>query len=220
LTIYGETCPHYLTLTNSDMLARGYSLKVSPPLRSSEDREAMWRGVAQGSFYTIGSDFTGYTRTLKLTGRIEGEAVEPERGAENIFEIANGLSTLEFMMPVVWSYGVNRGRITIPRFVELFCENPAKIFGIYPRKGSLQPGADADLVIWDQTKPHLVEKEHGKSDLVTFHGMQLLGMPVMTMVRGMIVMDNGSLIGRPGAGKFVPRNPNRAAYAPGGPAVR
>jgi dihydropyrimidinase len=219
LTLYGETCPHYLTLTNDDLLAKGYLLKVSPPLRQREDREAMWRGVAQGSLNTIGSDFTGYTRTLKLTNRLEGPAIEPALGTENIFDIAAGLSTLEFMMPVVWSYGVNRGRITIPRFVQLFCENPAKIFGIFPRKGSLQPGADADLVIWDPARQHVVEEEHGKSDLGTFRGMQLLGMPVMTMVRGAIVVQEGTLVGSRGAGRFVPRDVNRAAYAPGGPSI-
>ena len=217
LSIYGETCPHYLTLTNDDLLARGYTLKVAPPLRRKDDVQAMWTGLSGGALSTIGSDFTGYTRTLKLTGRLEGVAVEPKAGQENIFDIAAGLSTLEFMMPVVWTHGVNTGRITLPRFVQVFCENPAKIFGMYPRKGSLQPGSDADITVWDPMKSHVVDAEHSVSDLGTFKGMELLGMPVLTMVRGQVVVEDGELVGTQGAAKYIPRDPNSAAYAPNGP---
>ena len=217
LSIYAETCPHYLTLTNSDLLERGYTLKVSPPLREKEDQDAMWTGLASGMINTIGSDFTGYTRALKLTGNPEEEAREPELGQENGFDILNGLSTLEFMMPVVWSHGINTGRITLPRFVQLFCENPAKIFGIYPQKGVLQPGSDADLVIWDHSKPHLVGLQHSKSDFSTFEGMDLLGMPVLTMVRGKVVIEDGKLVGRQGGAHYVPGNPDATTYAPHGP---
>ena len=219
LPLYGETCPHYLTLTNKDMLEKGYRLKVAPPLRQEEDQEALWRGLASGGLNTIGSDFTGYTRTLKLTGSLEGDAREPRLGEENIFDVAAGLTTLEFMMPVVWTHGVNTGRITMPRFVQLFCENPAKIFGMYPQKGVLQPGSDADLVIWDHTRPHVVDKEHGKSDLGTFQGMELLGMPVLTMMRGEVVLEDGKLIGKQGRARFVPGNANATPYATHGPRV-
>ena len=195
LHIYGETCPHYPTLTNDDLLSKGYTLKVAPPLRLERDVQAMWRGLAGGALSTIGSDFTGYTRALKLTGSLEGKATEPEPGQENIFDIAAGLSTLEFMMSVVRTHGVNSGRITLPRFVQVFCENPAKIFGMYPRKGSLQPGSDADITIWDPTRPHLVDEDHSVSDLSTFKGMELLGMPVLTMVRGQVIVEDGRLVG-------------------------
>ena len=217
LSIFGETCPHYLTLTNDDLLARGYTLKVAPPLRQEEDVQAMWRGLAGGALSTIGSDFTGCTRVLKLTGSLEGEATEPERGQENIFDIAAGLSTLEFMMPVVWTHGVNAGRITLPRFVQVFSENPAKIFGMYPRKGVLQPGSDADITIWDPTRPHVVDEEHSVNDLSTFKGMDLLGMPVLTMVRGQVIVEDGNLVGSQGVAKYIPRDPDSAAYAPNGP---
>ena len=88
LSLFAETCPHYLTLTNDDLLERGYRLKVAPPLREAKDRDAMWEGIADGAIDTIGSDFTGYTRVLKLTGELEGEAKEPQPGQENIFEVA------------------------------------------------------------------------------------------------------------------------------------
>ena len=87
-------------------------------------------------------------------------------------------------MPVVWTHGINTGKITLPRFVQLFCENPAKIFGIWPKKGALQVGSDADVVLWDPSHMQTVGEEHGISDLNTFEGMDLVGMPVMTMVRG------------------------------------
>ena len=128
---------------------------MAPPLREEEDREAMWQGLANGALDVIGSDYTGYTRSLKLTGTMDGHAEEPEPGQENIFNIGAGLTTLEFMMPVVWTHGINGGRMTLPKFVQVFCENPAKIFGIYPRKGILQPGSDADIVVWDPAKKTL-----------------------------------------------------------------
>ena len=208
--------PGHIDLMIRRAIREGYLLKVAPPLRDEEDRQAMWRGLASGALDVIGSDYTGYTRALKLTGTLDGEAEEPEAGKENIFEIGAGLTTLEFMMPVVWTHGVNGGRMTLPRFVQVFCENPAKIFGIYPRKGILQPGSDADIVVWDPTMRHLVDEEHGISDFSTFKGTELLGMPVVTMVRGNVVIEDGELVGKPGRARYIPSDPDAAAYAPGG----
>ena len=221
LPLYGETCPHYLTLTDDMMIDHGYKYKVAPPLRNDPDVAAMWQGVASGSLSTIGSDFTGYTKNLKLTGSlsgtVHGDAEEPDPDKIDIFEVAAGLSTLEFMMPVVWSHGVNTGKITLPRFVQLFCENPAKIFGLWPKKGALQVGSDADVVLWDPARMQTVGQEHGISDLNTFEGMDLVGFPVMTMVRGEVVIDDGKVVGKQGRAKFAARNPDATAYAPHGP---
>ena len=220
LSLYGETCPHYLALTNDDLISRGYDLKVAPPLREDRDRQAMWDGIGGDAIQVIGSDFTGYTRKLKLGAKASVSATEIADSDENIFDVAAGLTTLEFMMPVVWTLGVNTGRITLPRFVELFTENPAKIFGLYPRKGALQVGSDADLVIWDPAKRHVVDEEHGLSDLGTFRGMDLLGMPVLTMVRGQIVVEDGKLIGKPGKALFIPGDQDTTPYAKNGYHVR
>jgi dihydropyrimidinase len=216
LSLYGETCPHYLALTNDDLISRGHDLKVAPPLREDQDRQAMWDGIGDGAIQVIGSDFTGYTRKLKLGARAGMSPMELADSEENIFDVASGLTTLEFMMPVVWTLGVNTGRITLPRFVELFAENPAKIFGLYPRKGTLQVGSDADLVVWDPAKRHVVDEEHGLSDLGTFRGMELLGMPVLTMVRGQIVVKDGKLSGKSGNALFIPGDPDVASYAKNG----
>ena len=223
LKLWGETCPHYLTLTDDMMLKHGYKYKVAPPLRYDHDVEAMWKGVTDGSLSTIGSDFTGYTKNLKIegsmTGKVIGDAKEPDPDNLNIFQVAAGLSTLEFMMPVVWTHGVNTGKITLPRFVQLFSENPAKLFGIWPKKGTIQPGSDADVVLWDPSLMQTVEKEHGISDLNTFEGMELLGMPIMTMVRGQVVIENGKVVGKQGRAKYAPGNPDRTSYSQHGPAT-
>ena len=203
LPLFTETCPHYLTLTNQEVLEKGALGKVGPPLREGADNEALWQALADGTIDVVGSDSGGFTRARKLAGR----------AAENIFEGSYGLNVIEFMVPVVWSYGVNRGRITLPRLVQVFCENPAKVFGLYPQKGALQPGSDADLVIWDPTRRHVVEGQHGNTDYSTFDGFELLGMPELTMQRGEVVMELGRVVGRQGRARFLKGDPNAAPYA-------
>jgi dihydropyrimidinase len=100
--------------------------------------------------------------------------------------------------------------------VQVFCENPAKIFGLYPQKGTLQVGSDGDLVIWDPAKTHVVDQQHGNTDFSSFEGFRLLGMPELTMQRGMVIVEDSQLVGRQGRGEFLPGNPNVSAYAPGG----
>jgi len=235
LPLFTETCPHYLTLTNDEVLKKGPLGKVGPPLRQREDCEALWRALADGTIDVVASDSGGLTRAQKLTGGLTAESVGATRSpsprptatplpqgegpgvrGENIFEARYGLNTIEFMVPVVWSYGVNKGRITLPRLVQVFCENPAKIFGLYPKKGTLQPGSDADLVIWDPVRVHVVDRQHGNTDFSSFEGFELLGMPELTMQRGEVVMERGEVVGQPGRGRFLPGNPNLAAYAPKG----
>ena len=216
--LFTETCPQYLTLTNDEVLKKGALGKVGPPLRQQEDCEALWDALADGSIDVVASDSGGFTRAMKLSGgqtsRLGDAATET--GGENIFEARYGLNTIEYMVPVVWSYGVNRGRITLPRLVQVFCENPAKIFGLYPKKGALEPGSDADLVVWDPGKPHLVDRQHGNTDFSSFAGFELLGMPELTMQRGEIIMEKGQIVSKAGRGRFLPGDPNAAAYAPRG----
>ena len=215
LALFTETCPHYLTLTNDEVLKKGALAKVGPPLRNQEDCDELWRALADGTIDVVASDSGGFTRLQKQTG---GQTAALKEGpdkteGENIFEARYGLNTIEFMVPVVWSHGVNKGLITLPRLVQVFCENPARIFGLYPKKGTLQTGSDADLVIWDPTAIHSVEGQHGNSDFSSFEGFELLGMPEVTMQRGEVIMEKGHVIGRPGRGRFLPGDPNTAAYA-------
>ena len=216
LPLFTETCPQYLTLTNDEVLKNGPMGKVGPPLRQQEDCEALWLALADGTIDVVGSDSAGITRRQKLTGGMTTELVDAQATGENIFEARYGLNIIEFMVPVVWSYGVNKGRITLPRLVQVFCENPAKIFGLYPKKGAIQPGSDADLVIWDPARVHIVDRQHGNTDFSSFEGFELLGMPDLTMQRGEVIMEKGEIVGRQGRGRFLPGDPNAAAYAPKG----
>ena len=226
LPLFTETCPHYLTLTNAEVLKKGALGKVGPPLREREDSEALWTALADGAIDVVASDSGGFTRAQKVSGGMSttltqaGTQASGDVDVGNIFEARYGLNTIEFMVPVVWSRGVNEGRITLPRLVQVFCENPAKIFGLYPQKGTLQPGSDADLVVWDPAGRHVVDRQHGNSDFSSFEGFELLGMPELTMQRGSVIMEKGEITGKPGTGRFLPGDPNAAAYAPRGHKIR
>jgi dihydropyrimidinase len=117
---------------------------------------------------------------------------------------------------MMWNHGVNKGRITLPKLVKVFCENPAKIFGLYPRKGVLMEGSDADIVIWDPSRVHHVNGQHGNTDYSSFDGFDLLGMPDVVMQRGVVIIENGELAARKPEGKFVKGDPNATPYAPHG----
>jgi dihydropyrimidinase len=119
------------------------------------------------------------------------------------------------MVPVIFSEITRNSRISFQRLVKLFCENPAKIFGLYPTKGVLQEGSDADLVLWDPKQKWTVESSSlgGNGDFTTFEGFELLGLPVLTMQRGNVVMRNGKVVGRQGDAKFIPGDVNSAPYA-------
>ena len=218
--LYGETCPHYLTLANDYTIQKGYLAKCGPPLRTKEDTDALWQAVADGTLNTIASDSCNLASYMKLSGGMSRQAPGTEKDLEeattNIFQGAFGLNTIEFMVPVVWTHGVNAGRITLPRLVQVLCENPAKIFGLYPQKGVLQVGSDADLALWDPAKKHSVDKPHGNADFSSFEGFELLGMPVLVMQRGEPVIENDQVVRRPGQAQFLPSDVNRAAYAQGG----
>ncbi|PZC50397.1 MAG: dihydropyrimidinase [Chloroflexi bacterium] len=215
-SIYAETCPHYLTLTNDEVLKKGPLAKVGPPLREIEDNEAMWQAVSDGTVSVIGSDSTGFSSAEKFGGVENKVKVASDISKFNIFEGTFGANTIEHMMPVIWSKGVNEGRITLPVLVKQLCENPAKIFGMYPKKGTVKVGSDADIVIWDPTKQHKVMGQHGNADFSTFEGFELLGMPITTMQRGQLIVEHGELVSKPGGAQYIPGDPNVTAYASNG----
>jgi dihydropyrimidinase len=221
LRLYGETCPQYLDLTNEATLKHGPLAKIGPPLREKEDNDAMWRGIASRLIDTVGSDFCGFNKAQKYSG---GQSAGPiaERldlsGAENIFQASFGGNWAEQMLPVVYEEGVNKGRITLCRLVQVMCENPSKIFGLYPKKGALQPGSDADIVLFDPTIKHTLSAaaQHCKSDFTMFEGKEVLGKPVFSMQRGEVVIEDGELRRPAGRARFLPGNSDLAAYAPNG----
>ena len=224
LRMFGETCPQYLDLTNQAMIDDGNLAKIGPPLRESDDNAAMWRGIASHLIDTVGSDFCGLSRSQKGSGgRTAGPIPDrPDLDAtSNVFDASFGGNWAEQMLPVVYHEGVNNGRITICRLVQVMCENPAKIFGLYPRKGALRPGSDADLVLFDPTLRHTLgaEAQHCKADFTTFEGKEVLGKPVFTMQRGEVLIEDGEMKRPQGRAEYLEGAPELAAYAPSGHAV-
>ncbi|MBI2166187.1 MAG: amidohydrolase family protein [Chloroflexi bacterium] len=188
--IYLETCPHYLTHTNDTPL--GVMGKVNPPLRSESDVEALWQAVLDGTVDAIGSDHNSRRR---------------EKKQGNIWQASAGFPGTATLLPVLLSEGVNKRGLSLERVVQLTSYSPARIFGLYPRKGALQVGSDADLTVVDLGLEKVVEPEAllSYSDYSLYEGQSLKGWPVLTMVRGKVVMQDGKLVGQKGYGRFMAR---------------
>ncbi|MBI2165707.1 MAG: amidohydrolase family protein [Chloroflexi bacterium] len=218
LTVFGETCPQYLTLTNEEVIRHGPLAKVGPPLREEGDTDAMWEALAYGLLDSVGSDSAGLLREQKWVSLAPAPAEGGLPRARNILEARYGASWAEQMLAVVYHEGVNRGRLSLPRLVQVMCENPAKIFGLYPQKGALRPGSDADLVVFDPSIRHTLSAaaQHCKADYTLYEGKEVLGKPVVVVQRGKVVMEEGKLVRPQGRARFIAGRPERAAYAPGG----
>lgn len=190
-----ETCTHYLTLTDEEMKRRGSLAKMAPPLRKPQDVEELWKAIDERLIDVVSSDTAGHLVKNK------------EPIWENIFKSPYGIPGVDTMFTVVYDEGVNKGRIALPRLVELTCENPARIFGLYPQKGVLRKGSDADIVVFDPGMPHVIQGIHPelKVDYNMFEGREGLGVPVLVMQRGRILMEGGELKAEPGRGRFIPR---------------
>jgi dihydropyrimidinase len=195
-SIYTETCPHYLTLTDEVVKHRGAVAKMSPPLRKQRDLEALWQAVSEGLIDVIGSDAAGHMIA----------ANEPL--FDDIFSAPNGIPGLDTMFTLTYDAGVNTGRITLPGLVKITSENPARIFGLYPKKGTLQAGADADLVVFDPSVDWVIGKKnpYTEVDYSLYEGRRCLGAPTLVMQRGKIVMENGEVKATPGQGGYLPGN--------------
>lgn len=193
--LYAETCTHFLTLTDAEMTRRGSLAKVGPPLRLQEDIEALWRAVDEGVIDVVASDSGGPMMEKK------------EPLFEKVFQAPFGFPGQETMFTVIYDEGINQGRVTLPRLVQVTTENPARIFGLYPQKGVLENGSDADLVIFDPSVRHRVEaaNQHVKIDYTMYEGRECLGAPVLVMQRGKVLLEDGELKATPGQGKFLPR---------------
>jgi allantoinase len=194
VNVSAETCPHYLTLTRADVLKLGPYLKMSPPLKTEADVLALWRGLANGTVDMICSEHA------------PGEADEKEVGWENIWDAWGGIPSIETMLPIVLSEGVNKKRITLRRAAEVLSENPAKRFGLYPRKGHIKVGADGDFTIVDFSAEKKVKASdlHYKVGWTPYEGWVLKGWPTATIVRGQVVMKDGQIIAKEGLAQFVP----------------
>jgi dihydropyrimidinase len=177
--IFIETCPHYLTHSIEYDSILG---KVVPPLRTREDVAFTWQALANGSIDTVGSDHVANTLSLK-------------RGNRDLWSTLSGFPGVATLLPVLLSRGVNEGRIDLVKVSQVTCYNTAKIFGMYPKKGTIEPGSDADLVIVDLSLRQKISPEilQSYSDYTIYDGWELGGWPVMTMVRGCVVMEDGKI---------------------------
>jgi dihydropyrimidinase len=209
--VMGETCPQYLFFT-IDQLRRpdGSKWICSPPMRTEKDNTRLWEGLQDGTMQTIGTDHCAFffdgTKPIMYEGK-EIAIAGKELGKDDFTKIPNGLPGVQDRMPIMWTYGVRAGHITPNQFVAYNCTNPAKIFGLYPRKGVLIPGADADIVIWDPEK-HLkygVAHSHQRTDYNLYEGWELVGYPEKVFLRGKLIVDGEKWLGKSGDGMFLKR---------------
>lgn len=212
----GETCPQYLFFSEDD-LARpdGAKWVCSPPVRTPVDQTRLWEGLSNGTIQVVATDhcpfFFDGSRPILYESRpvaIPGK----ELGQGNFTKIPNGLPGVGDRLAVMWTYGVRAGRMTPNQFVALHSTNAAKIFGLYPRKGALVPGADADILLWDpqRTLTYGVAHAAHRTDYNLYEGLPLTGFIEKVFLRGELIVDRGEWLGRRGQGRYLRREP----YAP------
>jgi allantoinase len=198
LDITSETCPHYLTLNYQDAMTEHQSFaKIAPPLRTKEDNEIQWKALQNGAIDFVATDHAPYEIATEKTA--EGM---------HIWNSFPGIPGVETMVPVIISEGYNKGRLTLSRLVEVLSKNAAIHYGLYPKKGTLEIGSDADFTIIDLEKEYTIEQEkmYTMAKYTPLHGMKLKGKPVMTIVRGTLVYDDEKgIVGTPGYGEFIKR---------------
>jgi dihydropyrimidinase len=194
LPIRAETCPHYLTLTSQVYEGpHPENFICSPPIRSERDSVALWEMIREGLIQSVNSDHCGYDTEQKSKFR------------NDFTKIPNGLPGVETRNLILYSEAVGKGRLAVEDFVALTSTNVARMLGVYPRKGTIAIGSDADIVIYDPDSNWTLHSTdlHMKTDYTPFEGVSIKGRPRMTIVRGEIVMQDGQLLGQPTHGQFV-----------------
>jgi dihydropyrimidinase len=199
LPAYAETCPQYLYLSQDDMARPGFEgakFVCSPPLRPKDHQDDLWSGLKQGDLQLVATDHAPFN--------YKGQK---DLGVGNFAKIPNGLPSVEDRFTLIFQ-GVHDGRIGLNRFVDLVATAPAKMFGLYPRKGTIAPGSDADIVVFDPEHERVISAEthHMNVDYSVFEGMTVRGLPEVVMQRGSILVEDGQFHGAEGQGRFLPRS--------------
>ena len=199
LPAYAETCPQYLYLSEDDMARPGFEgakFVCSPPLRPADHQEDLWKGLQAGDLQLVATDHAPFN----YVG-------QKDLGVGNFAKIPNGLPSVEDRFTLIFQ-GVHDGRISLSRFVELVATAPAKMFGLYPRKGTIAPGSDADIVVFDPNHERVLSAQthHMNVDYSCFEGMKVRGLPELVMQRGRVLVENGQFHGSEGQGQFVRRS--------------
>ena len=194
LDIFAETCTHYLTFTE-EMLEREDGIKwiCSPPLRNHSNQEKLWQGLRSGIISLVSSDDAAFSWQAKCMG------------SQRFDQCPNGIPGIEVRLNILYSEGVAKGRITLPRLVELVAEAPARLFGLYPKKGVIQTGSDADIVIFDPDCQWTMNQKslHMAADWSAYEGIQINGKIKKVFSRGELIIDEGQCLAQKGRGKFL-----------------
>jgi dihydropyrimidinase len=196
---FGETCPQYLLLDEgvyeSDDFDTAAGYVLSPPLREKSNQAALWAALAAGTLQTVGTDHCPFTQEQKARGR------------DDFTQIPNGLPGIETRMGLLYHHGVRAGRLSPSDWVRVTATNPARLFGLYPRKGTLAPGSDADVVIFDPNRRKTLDAAalHMNTDISPYAGWEIHGWPRDVLQRGRVVVRDGEFVGRPGNGAFISR---------------
>lgn len=212
LNMMGETCLQYLFFVEDDLQREdGAKWICSPPMRTEVDNHRLWEGLSNNTIKVVSTDHCPFFYDGTTPIMYEGKPVAipgKELGQGDFTKIPNGLPGVADRMPILWTQGVGTGRLTPNQFVAAHCTNPARIFGLYPQKGSLIPGADADIAIWDPNKElrYGVDVAKHRTDYNLYEGWQLKGFPVKVFLRGQLIVDGEQWLGKPGMGRFINRN--------------
>ncbi len=198
--VFVETCIQYLVLDASlyEKDFDGAKWVMSPPLREKKDQKALWAGLDQNLVNVVATDHCPFTWEQKQLGK------------GNFAKIPNGHPAIEHRVELLYSEGVRKGRMSLTKFVEVLCTNPAKIFGMYPRKGTIAPGGDADIVIFDPNVKHTISAEthHMRTDYSGYEGWEVTGKTETVLLRGKVAIENGECHLKAGDGNFIKRKPN------------
>jgi len=195
--VYAETCSHYLTLTSDRYEeADGIKYYCTPPLRPSWHQEVLWKGLATGDIQVVGSDHTAFNF-----------AGQKDQGKDNFTAAPRGFGGIQERLALLCSAGVQTSKISVHRLVEVACTAPAKLFGLFPRKGTIAVGTDADIVIFDPKAEQTLSKAIGlsRADYSAFEGVKVRGATWLVLQRGRVIAKEGKVMGRPGGGEFLPR---------------
>jgi dihydropyrimidinase len=204
LRAYAETCPQYLYLSLDDMNGPGFDgakYVFTPPLREKWHQEKLWQGLAKDDLQVVSTDHCPFCFKE-----------QKEMGKDDFTKIPNGGPGIEHRLSLVFNGGVHGKRFSLNRFVQLVSTAPAKLFGLYPRKGTVAAGSDADLVIFDPDEEQTISAKthHMRVDYSMFEGTRVKGVPKVVLSRGRVVVENGKFMGKPGSGEFLRRqNPAR-----------
>jgi dihydropyrimidinase len=199
VSAFGETCPQYLLLTDRELSRPGFEgakFVCSPPLRSQPDNDRLWEGLKDDDLQTVGTDHCPFF--------FKGQK---DLGRNDFMHIPGGLPGIESRLALIHQFGVRAGRLSLKRWVEVCCTNPARLFGLYPLKGALEIGADADVVLFDPDKQVTLTRSilHEQVDYTPYEGFELRGYPVMTILRGRVIVEKGEFSGTPGDGRYLSR---------------